>query len=517
MFHVMFCEFVSGSKCNCSPFFTRQKFNFANRLISGDDSLPRSTQAMGLGLPMPVLNPQLLYYSVLYIDTIFSCRFSSVAKEVLAESIPSQAYDCYILLCDAVRMLYSEDLQISGWKEQHIARLEKLLWSHAIRAEEFYGLAICTENLEYSVHVALDIRRHSSMDNYSCELYERAILRHKAQKHNAKGLEKTFAERESLRNFLDDYKEKKGPLSQYGIGNQKYMSNFITEGAVRPLMLQESSFTAARALIHDIKKVANPSQALQHALSFGVVVGQMKRCAYPEAVIADIRRYFRRHNINFDEEFPNLTMCIKTLALQDELGNIKKFVVGTLCKIASQDGDVEWIVQISDIVHVGPINGNYFIFINGKYFIPTLENGSVIQHPWTQTAQLIARDYVRDSVQPSCQVKRKVILYLEPSNLHDPAFHLCIDFEKPELAKDVSVPIYPNDGDTVQILGVNNVMWYGIVRQVNSVVRKFTVQWYAETRRAGVWTLANQHDDVDFRSILKLCHVNRVFGGIRIT
>ena len=136
---------------------------------------------------------------------IANFRFSTVAKEVLAMKIPSNCYDCFMLLCDAVQMLYSTKLQTSGWENQHVERLEKLLWSHAIKAEECYGLPMCTENLEYSVHVAQDIKRHSSMDNYSCELYERAILRHKAQKHNAKGLEKTYATRECLGNFLDDY------------------------------------------------------------------------------------------------------------------------------------------------------------------------------------------------------------------------------------------------------------------------------------------------------------------------
>ena len=97
-----------------------------------------------------------------------------------------------MLLCDAVQMLYSQHLQATGWQDCNITRLEKLLWTHAIRAEEFYGLQICTENLEYSVHAAQDIKRHLSMDNYSCELYERAMLKHKGQKHNAKGLEKTF-------------------------------------------------------------------------------------------------------------------------------------------------------------------------------------------------------------------------------------------------------------------------------------------------------------------------------------
>ena len=76
-----------------------------------------------------------LYSTFHFILTLH--RFSSVAKEVLAERIPSKAYDCYMLLCDAVQMLYSTQLQVTGWEDHHIERLEKLLWSHAIRAEEF--------------------------------------------------------------------------------------------------------------------------------------------------------------------------------------------------------------------------------------------------------------------------------------------------------------------------------------------------------------------------------------------
>ncbi|KXJ05893.1 hypothetical protein AC249_AIPGENE27711 [Exaiptasia diaphana] len=50
-------------------------------------------------------------------------RFSGVAKEVLAEKIPSKAYDSYVILYDAVQMLYNKELQINGSKEEHIQRL----------------------------------------------------------------------------------------------------------------------------------------------------------------------------------------------------------------------------------------------------------------------------------------------------------------------------------------------------------------------------------------------------------
>ena len=439
-------------------------------------------------------------------------RFSSVAKEVLAHRIPSKAYDCYMLLCDSVQMLYSPQLQATGWQDHHIARLEKLLWSHAIRAEEFYGLHMCTKNLEYSVHVAEDIRRHSSMDNYSCELYERAILKHKAQKHNAKGLEKTFAVRENMRNFLDDYQERNGPLSQYGINDKKYQ--FDLQEITLPIMLQESSFGAAKSLIQDMLQLPNPSPEVQHAVSYGVPVGRMDRMVFSDAIIADIIRFFRRFGLPV-EDIPNVLKSITHLAIRDVVGNIEKVSRGTVCKIGSADED--WIMEVSDIFHIGPVDCKHFIFVNGKYFIPTLNNGNVIHHTWTQTPQLIPRGYVRDSVQPTCYIKRKVMMYPDPSNLDNPSFYLCIDFKNPELVKEVTVPVYPQQNETVCILGEDNEDWFGLVQQVDNEARTAVVKWYTETRRPGVWVLMNQEDQVYFASVMRTCQVNRIFGGYSIT
>ena len=38
-----------------------------------------------------------------------------MAREVLAESIPSRAYDVHMLLCNMVRLLYNKSLQSLGW------------------------------------------------------------------------------------------------------------------------------------------------------------------------------------------------------------------------------------------------------------------------------------------------------------------------------------------------------------------------------------------------------------------
>ena len=376
-----------------------------------------------------------------------------------------------MLLCDAVQMLYSQHLQATGWQDCNITRLEKLLWTHAIRAEEFYGLQICTENLEYSVHAAQDIKRHSSMDNYSCELYERAILKHKGQKHNAKGLEKTFAVRENIRNFLDDYQEKKGPLSQYCAQERRYQ--FALQEITTPIMLRESSFEAAKSLLHDMQLMQDPSADVQHAKSYGVPVGRMQRKMFTDVIIADLRRFFNRLGIPV-QGIPNVLMDIKLLAIQDIVGDIQKISRGTVCKVGSADED--WIMEVSDIFQVGPVNEKYYIFINGTYYIPTLNNGNIIYHAWAKTAQLIPRNYVRDSIQPTCNIKRKVMMYPDPSNLDDPAFYLCIDFKNPELVEEINVPVYPKVEETICIFGADNQNWFGLVQQVDCEARTVTVK-----------------------------------------
>ena len=95
-------------------------------------------------------------------------------------------------------------------------------------------------------------------------------------------------------------------------------------------------------------------------------------------------------------------------------------------------------MRISQVFQVGPVQEKYFTFVNGTYFIPTFDNGNVIYHPWTETKQLIPREYIRDSVQPASKIMRKVILYPDPSNLDDPQFYLCIDFKKQSSSSKLS-------------------------------------------------------------------------------
>ena len=49
---------------------------------------------------------------------------------------------------------------------------------------------------------------------------ERAVRTHKQQAHNAKGIEKTFAERENIRLFIRRHEVKYGKLSSYSDGKK---------------------------------------------------------------------------------------------------------------------------------------------------------------------------------------------------------------------------------------------------------------------------------------------------------
>ena len=292
----------------------------------------------------------------------FYNRFSKVASEILAEKIPSRAYYIFMLACSITNILYSKQLRNVGWTSNNIDRLNNLTWKHAIMAEEYYGLDFCAENLEYSTHIAKEIQRHSSPDNYSCELYERQIRSHKLQKHNAKGLEKTYAERESIKHFLKVYQQKNGPLSKY---EQAKAYSFDVQAALdkgEPFFLRESSIAAATALIADIGKVE--SQQIQQALSNGVTVGKVRQHEISRQQRSDIRRYFSHKFPDVREILlPDIAMLLSSVVTVDEVGEMIKVAKGCTCAIAGGENETEeWVMEIKQIIQVGPVQVLFYIY-----------------------------------------------------------------------------------------------------------------------------------------------------------
>ena len=112
---------------------------------------------------------------------------------LLREIVPRRCYGCFCLLHEIYQLIFCEPMRI--------------LWKHAILYEELYGLAACTENVEYSLHMPEDVQQHSIPDNYWCFMYERLMHYYKRLTTNMKALCKTFADPASQVHFIDTYLE----------------------------------------------------------------------------------------------------------------------------------------------------------------------------------------------------------------------------------------------------------------------------------------------------------------------
>ena len=89
------------------------------------------------------------------------------------------------------------------------------------------------------------------------------IRRHKQQKHNSRGIEKTYAERESIRDFLHWYKQKNGPLSSYE-QKPKYQFQIEILQNRTPFYLKEASIQSAADLLTDFRDT--PDERMRHAI-----------------------------------------------------------------------------------------------------------------------------------------------------------------------------------------------------------------------------------------------------------
>ena len=134
-------------------------------------------------------------------------------------------------------------LRVKGWQEEDLSVLEGLLWLHAIKCEECYGIKHCSENLEYSFHLSSDIRCHSSSDNYWCFVYERLVQFYKLQSTNQKTLCKTFADRTAQLYFVEYFLEFANVLP-----TTDQSLNFTSDINSHIMILAESTHAAALAL-----------------------------------------------------------------------------------------------------------------------------------------------------------------------------------------------------------------------------------------------------------------------------
>ena len=280
------------------------------------------------------------------------------------------------------------------------------------------------------------------------------------------------------------------------------------------IFFREQSFEAAKALLIECSESAN--QHLCHASQNGVLIGKLQKKAIQDHQQGDIKRHLQKLHPGIHVIVPSLAQCAKHVVKVNCDGSIMKFSEGNICIVAGgPDLSEEWYLKITNLILIGPFMNKYHTFIDGTYYIPAFNRSRVVKHPWTQTVQLVAHQYGRDTVQFASQLKRKCLLYPEPAFKDNPSFFLPIDFDGPP-PKAVDVPVYPEEDDNVKVLGRGGQVWFARIISSDDQNHKASLKWFTETRRTGLYTLSNQEDIVPSRSILGYAHMRRVMGGYRI-
>ena len=166
------------------------------------------------------------------------------------------------------QLVFSKELRIDGWTQHHIKLLHNLLWKHAILLESLYGITSCTENVEYSLHMAKDIERHSTLDNYWCYVYERLVRFYKQQTTNMKSLCKTFADRAQQLQVVSTYLESH---CEQSTSHHNFSLELI---AKPPVLLQAKTEETGIALKEFLSMQGELPSSVQEAYDSGIFWGQ---------------------------------------------------------------------------------------------------------------------------------------------------------------------------------------------------------------------------------------------------
>ena len=144
--------------------------------------------------------------------------------------LPEPHYSDWVALVCIIEMVYNT--QRKGWNDEDIDILEQLILHHNILTEEVEGIKSCFITLHNLLHLPTDIRRFSSLDNYWCYVFERAVKNYVKHSPNCKNLEYTFAREEYRREFLKFFLHSDSlPSQQYrnGLVNVHMYTSFNTD------------------------------------------------------------------------------------------------------------------------------------------------------------------------------------------------------------------------------------------------------------------------------------------------
>lgn len=373
-------------------------------------------------------------------------KFAIVAPYVLHSIIPKPAYDCIILLSRIHGLIFSKRLRVTGWTQEHIELLRSLMWKHAIMLESLYGITACTENVECSLHMAEDVQRHSTLDNYWCFVYERLVKYYKNQTSNMKQLCKTFATRASQLRFVNVYLE----TSRLDRQEQQTLPASVA-------ILEAKTEEQAIRLKEDLSiKYSAMSNQQKKQYDSGILLGCSKHFMLSSRQKSDVLYWIRRETVAplDTQELGNMAYSYSRVLKANDIDQATVYREGE--HVIIQDSEVEnreWVIRVTKIFVYGPVSGIYYPFIDGDYYVAKSCRGEVQYDPWTRQPLMIPRAFSKLCVQPLRTISRKVIMYPMPQHSTSPSYYLTVDLDDIPKLESCFIPYPARCGDIVQVDG----------------------------------------------------------------
>ena len=400
-------------------------------------------------------------------------KFCFPASEViLNDQMPAKEFQCWTLLVQMTQMVFN-CCRFCGRREQDIELFRNVAWSHNIMVEETFGLDACVVTEHNLVHVADDICRFSSPDNYWVFDLERAVKRYVNQSTNHRNIEKTYSDSETRREVLQNLnivrRRRNAPVL-----TQKELDTAI-------VLKQVSSLQKGYDLIAHNNNLAN--------IQDGILIGGQNK-GLQEISEAQQQEIFEDISSRGAEmELPTLPFVTRTCK-----SILKPGTEPSGPHVLYRKGE-NLIYIVNDEERIGRINNIHSVMTQDEderqcvhlfvevqlYQHVTDADGQTKYHSGTQSEYLCLSPTIK--MVNIIHVLRKVILYPDQSVLYQ---YVLIDFQMPSLPPHkqvIVVPFYPDKNDMVLILGQNDVQWIGKIISVQKDDKKVAVYFFKEHPR----------------------------------
>ena len=168
--------------------------------------------------------------------------------------------------------------------------------------------------------------------------------------------------------------------------------------------------------LNDLNSKVGGNDLLQEIISTDVSLGSRQRKCLQDCQHCDIMQKLYPLS-QYPVRVPKIAHCCEAFVKYDSNENILKLSKGDICTVAGGPSfDEIWHLKIEVFILVGPFVGKYFVFVDGGYYIPSIDpvTQSVLYHSWNNSVQLVPSNYTQGRLQLSFQLQWQEIFYPEP-------------------------------------------------------------------------------------------------------